>query len=297
MEDCSKGPSGGYVTVYRGYSTAHALTGLKELNQYRCRLRSSNEVGTAGKWSNVITVATTSPPYSSKSLHKAVQQGDAELVVTILKSNSNCINVPNIMGFSPLMIASGSGKRDVVRVLLDMGADMSYQNSSGRTSLMEACFHGELECAQLLIEHGSSCLSRDFSGFSSLHYAVDGGNINMVNFVLNEGVPVDDLDASTLSGWTPLMRVATLGGDAAIARVLVERGADVNRRDSEGNTVLMLATLNNLDELVRVLLESNADPLAKTEHGKTAVDFAASFDRQIVYKLLRKRVEELSASK
>lgn len=34
--------------------------------------------------------------------------------------------------------------------------------------------------------------------------------------------------------------IATLGGDAAIARVLVERGADVNRRDSEGNTVLMV---------------------------------------------------------
>ena len=55
---------------------------------------------------------------------------------------------------------------------------------------MEACFHGQLECAELLIERGSSCLNRDFSGFSSLQYAVDGGNINMVNFVLNKGVPV-----------------------------------------------------------------------------------------------------------
>lgn len=35
--------------------------------------------------------------------------------------------------------------------------------------------------------------------------------------------------------------VATLSGDAAVARVLVERGAEVNRRDSEGNTVLMVS--------------------------------------------------------
>lgn len=55
---------------------------------------------------------------------------------------------------------------------------------------MEACFNGTVESAQLLIEHGSSCLTRDYSGFSSLHYAVDGGSIDMVNFVLNEGVPV-----------------------------------------------------------------------------------------------------------
>ena len=72
---------------------------------------------------------------------------------------------------------------------------------------MEACFHGHVECGELLVQHGSSCLTRDFSGFSSLHYAVDGGNIDMVNFVLNEQVPVDDVDSSTLSGWTPLMRV------------------------------------------------------------------------------------------
>lgn len=58
-------------------------------------------------------------------------------------------------------------------------------------SLMEACFHGHVECAQLLVDHGSSFLTRDYSGFSSLHYAVDGGNIDMVNFVLNEGVPVN----------------------------------------------------------------------------------------------------------
>lgn len=42
---------------------------------------------------------------------------------------------------------------------------------------------------------------------------------------------------SYLSYATP----ATLGGDAAIARVLVERGAQVNRRDNEGNTVLMVS--------------------------------------------------------
>lgn len=79
------------------------MSGLKEINQYRYRLRASNAEG-KGSWSDVITVATTSivldskynimcdhyydigPPYSSKSLHKAVQQGDAELVVSILKS-------------------------------------------------------------------------------------------------------------------------------------------------------------------------------------------------------------------
>ena len=41
--------------------------------------------------------------------------------------------------------------------------------------------------------------------------------------------------------------IATLSGDPAIARVLLERGANVNRRDSEGNTVLMVSQVVILD--------------------------------------------------
>ena len=79
------------------------------------------------------------------------------------------------------------------------------------------------------------------TGFSALHWAVDGGHIDVVQYILSEGVPVshmgtcntlqmshtgvvykwvwsgdtrcaqpqqvDDVDSSTVSGWTPLMRV------------------------------------------------------------------------------------------
>ena len=56
---------------------------------------------------------------------------------------------------------------------------------------MEACYHGNQECAGLVISHdASSCQARDYSGFSVLHYAVDGGNVDLINFILNQGLPV-----------------------------------------------------------------------------------------------------------
>ena len=50
---------------------------------------------------------------------------------------------------------------------------------------------------------------------------------------------------------------ASVGGNAAVARVLVEHGADVNRRDSEGKTVMMVRWC---------LLEVSLTPAVSSSH-------------------------------
>lgn len=44
----------------------------------------------------------------------------------------------------------------------------------------------------------------------------------------------------TGSGWTPLMRVSAVSGDRRVASLLIEGGADVNVRDKDGKTPLMV---------------------------------------------------------
>lgn len=44
----------------------------------------------------------------------------------------------------------------------------------------------------------------------------------------------------TGSGWTPLMRVSAVSGNQSVASVLIEAGADVNMRDKDGKTPLMV---------------------------------------------------------
>src|SRR5262249_5548376 len=62
------------------------------------------------------------------------------------------------------------------------------------------------------------------------------------------------------NGITPLMMAAT-SGDADTARMLLERGADPNAKESDrGQTALAFAASFNRADAIRVLLKGGADP-------------------------------------
>src|SRR5947209_5518941 len=60
-----------------------------------------------------------------------------------------------------------------------------------------------------------------------------------------------------------------------IARMLLERGADINARDEWGRTALMIGADEGYSELVSLLLDWEADVHARDERGYTALMFAA----------------------
>lgn len=74
-------------------------------------------------------------------------------------------------------------------------------------------------------------------------------------------------------GLTPLM-VATIMGQAKIARVLLEGGAHINAKSDVGRTALMIAAINERTEVAEVLLDFDPDVKIKDKHGKTLVDYA-----------------------
>jgi DNA-binding protein YbaB len=65
-------------------------------------------------------------------------------------------------------------------------------------------------------------------------------------------------------------------GRAACVRMLLQHGADVHARDSDGNTALTLAALSCYKECVKLLLEAKADVNAATNGGWTATHSASS---------------------
>jgi hypothetical protein len=68
---------------------------------------------------------------------------------------------------------------------------------------------------------------------------------------------------------------ASLHGDTQEVSRLIERGADVNARDSDGVTALMGAAIDGNTELARVLIEKGADVDSQAENGWTALHIAA----------------------
>nr|KAF6424886.1 fibronectin type III and ankyrin repeat domains 1 [Molossus molossus] len=146
-------------------------------------------------------------------------------------------------------------------------------------SLMLACYAGHLDVVKYLRRHGASWKTRDLGGCTALHWAADGGHCGVVEWMLQDGCEVDVMDAG--SGWTPLMRVSAVSGNQRVASLLIEGGANVNVKDKDGKTPLMVAVLNNHEELVQLLLDRGADASVKNEFGKGVLDMARVFDRQV----------------
>ena len=177
---------------------------------------------------------------------------------------------------------------DVMEILLEFNADPEYSNSSGKTALMIACYAGQEDAAKLLREHGASWETRDRNGLTAIHWTADGGHDDLLLWVLRKGGPVDIEDS--VNGWTPLMRVACLSGNDEVAEVLIGKGADINRIDKSGKTVLMAASMNGHFNLVRLLVDKGADVFLKNREGKTALEFARSMERQRIIKYLEFQV-------
>jgi ankyrin repeat protein len=122
----------------------------------------------------------------------------------------------------------------------------------------------------LLNSHPQFLNSRDSRGSTPLILAGYYNHRDVVRFLLEKGVPVDEKDSS---GNTALMG-ACFKGYAEIAEILINSGANVNARNGMGGTCLIFAITFNREPIARLLLAHGADADARDPGGKTALDHA-----------------------
>ena len=210
------------------------------------------------------------------------------------------VNVRTQQGRTPLMVAAKrNGNADLVRLLLEKGADMK---TPGDTTLIPAAQSGDVEIMRLLIESGANvnCISPRL-GETPLDYAAASGNVEAVRLLLAKGAnPNAGLKNMTrviggstvdmgVSKQTPLMWAAPTGSPELI-RALIDAGANVNAQDIQGISPLMLAVASEDQDLavVRVLLQSGANVNARSVSGETALDWARKFGSRPVIAALER---------
>ena len=111
------------------------------------------------------------------------------------------------------------------------------------------------------------------SGMPSLVKMAMFGTVDAVKQLLADGADVNGSAPGT--NWTALHAAAS-DNRTAIARVLLEHGADVNRQSSNGNTPLHLAAKWNRIETAKLLLASGADVTIRNENGETPQELATT---------------------
>jgi len=84
-------------------------------------------------------------------------------------------------------LRQNEGDVEIVRLLLENGADANTTNNHGVTALASAVFRGYIDIAQLLVEKGADVNTKEDNETTVLMVAAEAGQTNAVVFLLNKG--------------------------------------------------------------------------------------------------------------
>jgi ankyrin repeat protein len=222
------------------------------------------------------TAAT--PPWEDAPhpLNVVAKFGEVPDVEKILKRDPTAINTQDDEGMTPLAGAVVQEQVDVVRFLLDNGADPNIPNKHGLTPLEHACGRDRtnaLALAKLLLAKGALVNATNVAGFTipPLEWAVSSDNTELVEFLLDHGA---DAKAKSDVGST-FLHTAADRGDLEIAKMLIAHGVDVNAKITGGTTPLHQAAWGGHEALMELLLSKGAEADAKRSDGLTPLINAA----------------------
>jgi ankyrin repeat protein len=247
-------------------------------------------------------------PGGSTPLMFAAAYGTAGDVKRLLEGGADP-NVRNDAGATALMWAVGDPSK--TRLLLEAGADVHARSADGRTPLLVATDQfRSAAIVSLLLDYGAD----PFDGSSNtnpLFAAARHGDEPLLRLLLDRGV---DVNASGYGGvafalkagcracaqlLAPRMSRANLTnamlfaappiGDGRDLEFFIAHGADVNGKDAEGHTALILASASDTPrtDAIRTLLARGADVNAASTAGETALGFAQQRGHTPVVDILR----------
>lgn len=139
--------------------------------------------------------------------------------------------------------------------------------------LFDAARMGRDEMIPALLQAGVDIEVTDARGYTPLVLASYNGQLSTTALLLAQGARVDGVHDAP--GNTALMGVC-FKGYAEIARLLIDAGADVNRRNGVGQTALMMAALFNQTAIIDLLLEKGADASVTDAAGNSVRSLAES---------------------
>ncbi len=170
----------------------------------------------------------------------------------------------------PIIDAADRGNTDIVRALIQQGANVDARGKFESTALLRAAYHGHVPVGQLLIMAGADVSAPDIGGATPLHIAARRGHENFIRLLLENKA---DINARDGEGWTPLMR-ATVKDQQVIVKQLIAAGADVDLASFLGETPLIIAAQKGNKSLVKTLLAAGADASRRNNEQKNAADIA-----------------------
>ena len=207
----------------------------------------------------------------------ASKYGHTNAVNVLLQYGAN-VALTDKSGRTALHFAAGSSDNscEILRCLIENGADIDKGRNDNQTPLMIAAQKGHVSVATFLIEHGANVDLQDENGNTALHHTLYGSDVSceILSCLTGSGADVNGVNKVK---HTPLMIAAKRGHLNALT-LLIKHGAhDVDLQDSDGYTALHYAVYSSdiSCEILSCLIGIGADVNARTNNGVTPLMIAA----------------------
>ncbi|MCJ1476539.1 hypothetical protein MMC13_005205 [Lambiella insularis] len=219
-------------------------------------------------WQPLDTAGTE--PWNLRSLYEACRHGNEQMVELLVNRGleTHIQKKKDWTRPSAILLASGAGHVNVVRLLLSRGARIDDHNNDGSQPLHIAVSNRDVNMILFLLDNGADLYCRDFDNRQPIHHASRTCSLEVLDILIQAGASIE-----AVANWrrSPLHLVAEYEANGHRSSYhdmvdfishLVLRGADLEAKDYNGNTPLQRAHYNGWSNGVRALLQAGAKEAA-----------------------------------
>ncbi len=240
-------------------------------------------------------------------LREAVLLNDVQLARSRLNQGADPNTGRDLYEGPLIKIAAELGYLDIVKLLLDRGADIEATDDLGGRALMFAAHYGRIEVVSCLLDRGAEINAEDWAGQSALSHAVMEGRDAVYALLRARGAERTILDAivkndvealeeklrdvtnveELTEGYVRFAMLAAAKGNTSIVRLLLDRGAVHLCEWSDDHTLLAEAARHGHAEVVQLLIDRGADLHAIGKDALTPLAWAIREGHDMVVSVLR----------
>ncbi|KAM3347479.1 hypothetical protein ACQJBY_021435 [Aegilops geniculata] len=211
--------------------------------------------------------------HGAGALHLAASGQNLEVCEYLVEDVGVNVDAVDEAGRTPLVwaIIVKGGQVDIVRYLLDHGANPDNAGRTGITPLHEAVERGHCEVLELLLSRGAYVDPFSTIDGTPLHVAAEHKQEWAMKILLDHHADCNKI----LRGFLTPLNIAIESRSVKCVKLLVKAGADV--KGPRNATPLQGAARLGLTDALKCLLDAGADPNDRDEHGHWPIQLAAYF--------------------
>lgn len=196
---------------------------------------------------------------NDETLHSACYNQNVGLVHTLLMNmkpnniNKKLTDYSNPISGTPLQIACRLGNLEIVRLLVEAGADKEIKDVGRQSPLSIAISNNHFDVTRYLIEVGADVHSKGPNNLQPIHFACAYGRKKIIELLLSKGIDINQMDSlkSSLLDFTTDLN----GGNLEATITLIENGIDKEYY----STAFKWACWRNNLKIAEYLLENGVD--------------------------------------